>query len=174
MRGKRWQWFARRTERRWYSGSLLLVAGAIATVALALMPSTVLRAQVSDQSDPYLAALDVLGEVRYFEALRAYCASEDPASAASLAAAVETWMEAHSALYEKSLLILRSAYTTEELEKLEQGVRAQSGEQIAEIASVEPAKRVSRCRGLPAQISSSAMSPLTRPKLVAAIEGFGR
>jgi hypothetical protein len=153
--------------------SLLSAAGAIATVALTLA-SPASQAQLSDQSNPYLAAVNILSETRHFEALRAYCANEDPSSSASVAAAVQAWMKAYSALYEKSLSILRSAYTTEEFEKLEQGMRTLDAEQIAKIASAEPATRASRCRSLPAMLSSPEMSPHARPKLVAAIEGFSR
>jgi hypothetical protein len=137
------------------------------------MPLVAQAQQPTDDDNPYFAAVVVYARVTTFTSWQEYCAKEDPSSAETFSVAVDTWLEHHARLHEKTLQIVRSAFTKDELAALDANVRSDSEAFQLEMASLPREERLSWCRSTPAAILSPRMSLLGRAQLVAALEGFG-
>jgi hypothetical protein len=149
--------------------TLAVIAGVLFGISLEAQP----QQPTDDDNNPYRASAVVHGRVTTFMSWRDYCAKEDPSSAQTFAAAVDTWLERHSRLYEKTLQIMRSAFTKDELAALEEDVRASADEFQLEMEDLSREERLTWCQSTPAAILSPRMSLLQRAQLVAALENFG-
>lgn len=125
-----------------------------------------------DESDPLIAAVIVYSTSYSIERWEKFCAKENPASATSIAAARESWMDSHGELLTTAGTIFKTRYSKDERLNIAVQARLANDELEGKLTSATAASRKNWCDQSAERILAPQMNLNSRSTLVGALRSF--